>query len=244
LLLLTALIGVTLAMADDKDDKDVHKGSSNAKTHSFTGVWDTVAGGNYKYTLTLEQNGKQVTGAYTPGNGKVEGTVTGNVLRLRWTQDPDLKGSSRLVLSEDGQSFTGMTSTGDDPDVGGHAWNGTRHPSASFGGLWNLVSGGSTKYTLLLQQSGDKVTGLFTPGNGNITDGKIFGKTLRFKWSQDGGYKGSGKFDLADDGQSFSGSLDTSEGSTNGTPVSSIGHRPPVSFAGCWRLGGGGFMNG
>lgn len=131
LLLLSALTSGTLAMSNEKDYRDDHEGYSAAQNQSFAGVWDTVAGGSYKYTLTLEQKGEQITGSYTPGNGKVEGTLEGNVLRLRWTQDPDLKGTARLVFSKDGQSFTGMISTGDDPDVGGHSWNGTRHVSMS-----------------------------------------------------------------------------------------------------------------
>ncbi len=130
------------------------------------------------------------------------------------------------------------------PDSSGTASPPQPQPNsspASFDGKWDMRSGpGRTPFTLILKQTGDKATGTYTPGNGEITDGRISGNILLFKWSQDGGYKGNGKFEIADDGQSFSGSLDISEGSTNGTPVSCIGHRPPVSFAGCWNTTGDG----
>ncbi len=102
----------------------VFSGSASTQDQEFAGVWVTVSN-NYKFTLTLQQTGDTVTGTYTPNNGKIEGTVSGKILRFKWTSDGG-KGSGRFVLDKGGMAFSGSYSNGDDPDKVDGTWNGTR----------------------------------------------------------------------------------------------------------------------
>ena len=84
----------------------------------WSGTWST----NFK-KMVLTQKGVQVTGAYEHKNGRIEGTVLGNLLQGTWTQS---NGSGRFEfqLSNDGRSFEGKW--GDGNTLTGGAWNGTR----------------------------------------------------------------------------------------------------------------------
>jgi hypothetical protein len=95
-----------------------------------------------------------------------------------------------------------------------------------FKGNWNANADG-VGYQLHLDQVGSVVKGSFTADDGSKGTilGNLNGKTLRFAWVQtNDGQTGSGKFLLADDGRSFSGSynfqvgnFDKVEGQWNGT---------------------------
>jgi hypothetical protein len=95
-----------------------------------------------------------------------------------------------------------------------------------FGGDWNADADG-VAYKLHLDQVGSVVKGGFTATDGSKGTilGNVSGKTLRFAWVQtNDGQTGSGKFVLAADGRSFSGSynfqpgnFDKAEGQWNGT---------------------------
>jgi hypothetical protein len=90
-------------------------------TASFAGEWSSTYG-----TLSMMQEGNHVTGTYTHADGKLEGTVTGNVLRFQWTQNNG-KGAGYFVLSDDGKKFEGYWSYTDNPDdKSGGGWTGTR----------------------------------------------------------------------------------------------------------------------
>jgi hypothetical protein len=191
---------------------------------SFAGTWETVAGGEYKYTMKLQQTGDQVTGTFAPGSGTLEGTVLANVLRLHFTQNQKFKGSARLVLADDGKTFSGTTNAGDDPDANGQDWKGSRQstsintsttPPVKFAGRWDIVSNGTNKYVVTLEQTGDKVTGTFAPG-GKIENGVVEGNVLNFEWTQDGGYVGFGRWDMSATGKAFSGSMSIIEGPSKG----------------------------
>jgi hypothetical protein len=87
---------------------------------------------------------------------------------------------------------------------------------ASFAGMWNMASGpGSTQFKLSLQQSGNKVTGTFSPQAGTI-EGTVTGKTLSFQWTQAGGYKGTGHLEMDADGKSLNGIFTIVEGPKKG----------------------------
>jgi hypothetical protein len=95
--------------------------------------------------------------------------------------------------------------------------------AATFTGRWNAEAQGSP-YTFNLTQTGDNVSGAYVGGDGSqgqIT-GTLNGNVLRFQWWQADGVRGMGKFTLAGDGSSFTGSYtlgsdpDVAEGSWNG----------------------------
>ncbi|RWM38868.1 PAN domain-containing protein [Mesorhizobium sp.] len=96
--------------------------------------------------------------------------------------------------------------------------------AAGFGGSWS-ANADNVAYDLTLQQNGNGVSGRYQGDDGSAgqINGKVAGNVLRFSWVQMDGTRGSGKFTLAADGQSFAGSYnfgnnpDAVEGSWNGT---------------------------
>ncbi|TIV84211.1 MAG: SH3 domain-containing protein [Mesorhizobium sp.] len=96
--------------------------------------------------------------------------------------------------------------------------------TAGFGGSWS-ANADNVAYSLSLKQNGNGVSGRYRGDDGSAgqINGKVSGNMLRFSWVQKDGTRGSGKFTLSDDGQSFAGSYnfgnnpDAVEGSWNGT---------------------------
>jgi hypothetical protein len=103
----------------------------------------------------------------------------------------------------------------------------------SFGGTWKTIAGGSTRYTVILNQVGDKVTGSYSPGNGKIFDGVVTDQKLTFKWTQDGGYEGTGEFTMDQDGKGFKGSSTAVKPKAFSVSWESV-KTPVASFAGTW----------
>ena len=95
---------------------------------TFGGHWNANAD-NVAYSLSLRQKGSGVSGSYQGNDGsvgKINGKVSGNVLRFAWVQTDGNQGSGKFVLSGDGQSFAGSYSFSNNPDAVDGAWNGTR----------------------------------------------------------------------------------------------------------------------
>ncbi len=96
--------------------------------------------------------------------------------------------------------------------------------TAGFGGTWS-ANADTVAYSLSLRQKGSGVSGNYRGADGSAgqINGQVSGNVLRFAWVQNDGTKGSGKFVLSGDGQSFEGSYsfgnnpDAVEGSWNGT---------------------------
>jgi len=78
---------------------------------------------------------------------------------------------------------------------------------SGFTGAWDSRTDKGWTYAITLRQDGRNVSGSYVAQNGD--KGKISGRVkdnvLEFKWEQDGGFKGTGQFALAADGNSFSG---------------------------------------
>jgi hypothetical protein len=92
----------------------------------WTGKWESKEWG----TMELTQTGGSVTGTYTWDEGRIDGTVNGNVLRGIWSESPsyappDDAGDFEFILSPDGNSFTGKWRYGSSGDWEGD-WSGER----------------------------------------------------------------------------------------------------------------------
>jgi hypothetical protein len=78
---------------------------------------------------------------------------------------------------------------------------------AGFTGTWNTKTDKNWTYTITFIQEGRAVTGTYVAQDGS--KGRIRGNyganILEFTWEQDGGFRGTGQFALAADGNSFSG---------------------------------------
>jgi hypothetical protein len=186
---------------------------------SFNGTWDTISAGRYAIPLTISQNGTSVTGVYPGNNGKIEGTVSGKVLRFKWRSDGGT-GSGRFIMDESGTSFSGTFNRGNNPDDVDSTWNGKRPEAGggktvppaplSFSGAWQGTMGGSS-LLLLLQHKSDKVTGqlkLNSADFGVLTGGVVTGKTLRFAFLLPNGQAGgNGELVMDAGGKSFQGNI-------------------------------------
>ncbi|MGH3851110.1 MAG: hypothetical protein ACRDRT_15705 [Pseudonocardiaceae bacterium] len=90
----------------------------------FTGRWSTPFG-----ELTLQQTGNAVDGDYPAGDRQVHGTISGNVMRGRWTQspsrsEPEDAGDIEITLL-DANHFRGCWRHGSSGEMQCD-WNGTR----------------------------------------------------------------------------------------------------------------------
>ena len=76
-----------------------------------------------------------------------------------------------------------------------------------FTGTWNTKTDKNWTYTITFIQHGREVNGTFVAQDGS--KGRIKGRfganVMEFNWEQDGGFKGTGQFALAADGNSFAG---------------------------------------
>lgn len=100
----------------------VQAAATDLGTYSWAGEWTTSWG-----DMTLTQTGSKVTGTYTYDQGKISGTVSGNILTGTWSEAPSYApphdaGEVEFVMSEDGKSFTGKWRYGSEGDWGN--WDG------------------------------------------------------------------------------------------------------------------------
>jgi len=99
------------------------QGAPNAT--NVDGAWVTTWGGG-EATLDLRQKGTAVTGIYSGTNdGRVKGTIAGNVLTGSWLGAANDSGGFVLKFSADGKSFTGTWGMGASKTDGG-PWEGKR----------------------------------------------------------------------------------------------------------------------
>ncbi|MCD4783679.1 MAG: hypothetical protein K8T10_07610 [Candidatus Eremiobacteraeota bacterium] len=62
--------------------------------------------------MVFKQNGSEVTGYYKHQKGKISGTIRGNVLTCRWSEEPTYKpprdaGDMHIIFNKDGSGFKG-----------------------------------------------------------------------------------------------------------------------------------------
>ena len=105
-----------------------------------------------------------------------------------------------------------------------------------FTGVWETVAGSATRYTVRLTQTGNKVTGSYSPRNGKIIGGVVVGNKVSFKWTQDGGWAGTGEFTLDDDRKGFSGSATAIKPSVVTHSWKTYRPDPPSVFTGTWAI--------
>jgi len=85
----------------------------------WTGVWETQWS-----NITMIHDGNIVTGTYPHENGRMECTVSGNILRGRYSQDYSKEGEIIFSMNDDGKSFTGKYT--DSKGRWKTDWNGKR----------------------------------------------------------------------------------------------------------------------
>ena len=81
-----------------------------AVSGAYTSNWGAV---------TLHQQGDHITGTYVFQDGRLDGTLDGNMLRYKWTEK-DGSGRGVFVVASDGE-LIGTWGVGAD-DIGGGGW--------------------------------------------------------------------------------------------------------------------------
>lgn len=101
---------------------------------SYTGVWHSPQYGE----MHLVQTDAQVIGEYTKDErqGRITGTVNGNVLRFEWSEERELianvpsrtrgRGYFRYMIGDDGDHYIRGEWGHDDSVSGGGEWNAVR----------------------------------------------------------------------------------------------------------------------
>lgn len=74
-------------------------------------------------TMTLNFDGETVTGRYTHANGRIKGTLNGNILTGTWTQDNG-SGAFRFEFGDDFETFQGKWNYKGERTMKS-GWNGT-----------------------------------------------------------------------------------------------------------------------
>lgn len=144
-----------------------------ATAETLTGQWDFNFG-----TMTLTQKGTGVTGAYTwygeLDGGQIKGNVMAELSQVRglWLSrnNPNEQGFIQWKLAG-GQALTG---TFEHNGLTG-PWCAVRSgqplpPGCGFSGVWNLHFGspGNISGQATLTQTGGRVTGIYTAGDGRV----------------------------------------------------------------------------
>ena len=179
-----------------------------AEPADFSGDWSTTYG-----PLTLKQTGARVVGQYESDatSGLLEGTVANRRLSFAY-REPRASGEGWFELSADASAFDGRWRPAG--ETGWSRWTGERNATQStqetplFDGVWN-----STYGPLRLAQNGNAVRGFYRMADGRFADvsGTASGSDLAFDYDENG-VKGSGRFTLEPDGDSFSGSWQADDG--------------------------------
>jgi hypothetical protein len=79
----------------------------------------------------MQQTGSHVTGIYSPQNGTVDGTVTGNRLNFQLAQDGGYKRNGYLEMNSDNRSFSGVFTIVEGPTKGENSVTATRRECAT-----------------------------------------------------------------------------------------------------------------
>jgi hypothetical protein len=117
--------------------------SARSLANTWSGMWESAEWGE----MTLTQSGSRVTGTYVYQSGRIEGTVTGAVLKGRWTEVPTRKGPSdagafEFTLTADGKSFKGRWNYAGSPTSWSTNWNGTCKAGACLQNTGTAGGGG------------------------------------------------------------------------------------------------------
>jgi hypothetical protein len=167
------------------------------------GTWTTDCAGSSCAEMNLVQTGTTVVGTYAGGTGTINGTVTGNRLTGTWVRS-GTSGSFDFWIEGSGLRWHGNWNNS-------NAWCGQRagqSPLTPCGvsrwyGTWTTDCGASACGDIVLDQSGDTVTGSYAGGAGTVS-GVVSSAELTGTWTRSG-TSGPFKFFMASGGQQFQG---------------------------------------
>ncbi len=194
-----------------------------SSVHSVSYTYETEWG-----EMILHIQGRNVTGEYAHGNGKIEAVLTDSAMTGWWRQTSG-SGRIRFYFTSDFSEFTGYWGYGEEEPA--YGWNGTRTSSmpvlhtqpkdpvqaVSVSSIYASDFG-----DISFQLKGDQAVGTYEYRNGRI-EGVLTGSELTGWWHQDNG-SGRIRFVFSDDFSAFTGTWgygsDEPSGAWNGTRIS------------------------
>lgn len=163
--------------------------STSAWAQDAAGTWNVTFKGGMKLVLTLQQNGRDVSGHLATSDGtrgQVSGQLVGNELRL--SRDTGVETIQRYQVVLRGDTFAGrFWNEGKYPDEGSFEGQRARAPApppvAQVAGDWTVTFqgvNGTVRSTMALRQSGEGVTGTLATSDGTATQlrGTVVGNDL------------------------------------------------------------------
>ena len=179
---------------------------SPAPTGPWSGEWLTTCGVSDCETMTLTQNGNQVTGTYAHGEGSLSGSVSGNHFTGTWSRGSG-SGTFDFWMTNNQQRFRGNW---DRVNEWCGARSGYSNPNpcgvASWYGTWQTKCGASSCDTMILTQNGTDVSGTYAGGAGSVS-GTVNGTTFTGTYTRGG--SGSFTFYMLSNGSQFQGNWNT-----------------------------------
>lgn len=104
---------------------------------------------------------------------------------------------------------------------------------STYVGVWNTTTNTGETFALnLALRAGETLVGHYT--STGVLRGTVRSRVLRFRWQREGVGEGAGKLTFSTDGQSFQGTISTTDNPDDTTGGSWSGVRAP-SFSGAWR---------
>lgn len=172
-----------------------------AEEAAFGGEWRTSFG-----IVKLKQKGKEVVGSYgDAGQFTLKGNIEDKTFTFEY-QEGQAHGDGHWTIDESGRSFQGgyKLQNGQSGE-----WRGWRpDPEAPKGDLSNVSGLWLTDLGLMeLEQDGDKVKGRYAQRGVSGIHGTITGRRLNFRYKSF--RPGKGWFDIASNGEAFSGAAVT-----------------------------------
>lgn len=165
-------------------------------TANYSGDWSSTFG-----PMKLTQVKSKVRGYYVwdGEKGIIEGTVKGRKLVFQYKALEET-GEGVFTLAKDGRSFSGKWRVTGTKEWG--EWNGKRAEKKyrSFSGVWKTKFG-----RLRLIQTEQSVLGISAYSKDSKLWGEVKGRVLQFQYTEENGQTGKGRFELAEDGLSFTG---------------------------------------
>src|SRR5262249_29658844 len=175
--------------------------SARADEPTLQGEWRTSLG-----VVTFKPEGDALVATFAnPQTPPVKGAVKGETATLTY-REGDKRGDASLTHDDPGRSVNGWYQYGEGPRaVPRRPWNGwrpdpeaTKGETGRFDGLWLTTQG-----LMELEQTGDKIKGLYARYGPVKLEGTITGRRLDFRyiWLRNG----KGWFDLSQDGRTLEG---------------------------------------
>ena len=126
-----ATLAIVLAMVVGASVASADRGPKGQPTFDISGTYTSNWG-----RVTLRQIGNKVVGTYVYQDGKLEGSLDGNILRYTW-REHDVGGAGIWVVASNGELIGTWGADKDNDDLSGGGWRLTPIKQTAVAALAN-----------------------------------------------------------------------------------------------------------